>query len=117
MIGQNELRRRELPLILGAFAAYTSGNLIHNNLGLDPAIVPAAVFVGLVLWRRRRWLLLAAAMVIGLPAFMFLRWSELSKPGDALPFLNHVALLVAGVLAVMSAVLALIPSGRAALQR
>ncbi len=45
-----ELQRPALFLILGAFAAFTAAVLIHNNFGLDPAIAPPALFVGLLLW-------------------------------------------------------------------
>jgi hypothetical protein len=109
------LRPTSLVLILSALAAYTAANLIHNHVGLDPAVAPAIFFVGLLLWRRRRGFLLASAFVIALPAFSFLRWSALTQPALTLPFFNHLALLAAGVLAVGSVAAALLP-GRIELQ-
>jgi hypothetical protein len=111
-----QVRRPALILILCAFAAYAAANLMHNRLGLDPAIVPAALFVGLLLWRRQRGFLLAAAFAMVVPAFLFLRWSELISPSSAPYFFNHVALLAAGGLALAAAIIALVPS-RPALQR
>jgi hypothetical protein len=103
-----------LYLILGAFAAFTTAIVIHNRFGLDPAIAPATLFVGLLLWRRRRAFLLAAALVIALPAFLFLKPAVLLDPEDLLPFSNHAALLLAGLLAVASAVVTLLPASRTA---
>lgn len=94
-------------LNLAALATFTCANLIHNDFGLDPAIAPAALFTALYLWKRRTALLLMAAFLIALPAFAFLRLSELSSPASTLSFLNHVALLAAGLLAVAGAVAAL----------
>jgi hypothetical protein len=105
-----------LVLIAGAFAAFATANIIHNDFGLDPAMAPATLFVGLLFWRRHRALLLAAAVVMALPAFSFLNRSELSSPTDALHFLNHLALLLAGVLAVAAAIVTLVPLRRAVLQ-
>jgi hypothetical protein len=109
-----DVQRAALGLILAAFVAFAAANVIHNSVGLDPAIVPPALFVGLVFWRKRRWLLLAAAFFIAAPSFSFLRWSELTSPTDTLHFLNHVALLAAGVLAISGAVVVLIPQRAAA---
>lgn len=69
---------------------------------LDPALAPAAQLVALNWWRPNRWLLRVAALLIALPAFAFLKWGALVNPGDAQPFWNHVALLVAGSLAVLA---------------
>jgi hypothetical protein len=98
--------------LLLAFAAFAIANLIHNNFGLDPAIVPAALLVGLYLWRPRRWLLWGAAIMIALPSFVFLRWDALVPPAVAIPFLNHVALLAAGALAVLGVVISVMPDRR-----
>jgi len=114
MTKSRELKRSGLALIIGAFAAYATANLLHNRWGVDLAIVPAALFVGLVLWRRRRVILLPAAVLIFLPSFAFLQISELRAPADSFSFLNHAALLVAGVLGVASAAVALVPRGRTA---
>jgi hypothetical protein len=113
MTGSRELRRSGLVLIVCAFAAYTAANLLHNRWGVDLALAPAALFVGLVLWRRRRVFLLPAAVLIFLPAFAFFRVSELRAPADPFSFYNHVALLIAGVLGVLSAMVALAPTRRA----
>ena len=116
MMRTGEVRGAALGLISVAFVAYAAANLLHNRFGLDLAIVPAALFVGLVVWRRRRWQLLAAAFFIGAPSFLFLRWSELTSPTDMLHFSNHAALLAGGVLAVSSVVAVLIPNRMADLQ-
>jgi hypothetical protein len=100
--------------LLGAFIAFTVANLIHNNFGLDPAIVPAALLVGLYWWRRRRGLLWGAVLVIAVPAFLFLRWRALTDPGDTLRFLNHLTLFAAGALAIATAALSLLSSRRRA---
>jgi hypothetical protein len=110
MTTMRPLRRPALFLILCAFAAYAAANLMHNSLGLDPAIVPAALFIVLLLWRRQRGYLLAAAFVMVVPAFLFLRWSELISPTSALYFFNHIALLAAGGLALAAAITALVPA-------
>lgn len=85
--------------LMAAFIAFLAANVIHNSFGVDPAILPAGVLLGLYLWRRRRGLLWAAALLIAAPAFLFLKWGALASPGDIRPFLNHAALLAAGVLA------------------
>jgi hypothetical protein len=103
-----------LALNLAAFAAFTSANLIHNELSLDPAIAPPAVFIALFLWKRRTSLLLVAACLIAFPAFAFLRLSELSSPASALSFLNHLALLAAGLLGVAGVIAALLGRSHAA---
>ncbi|MGH7468203.1 MAG: hypothetical protein ACRENP_09470 [Longimicrobiales bacterium] len=72
--------------------------------------------MGLLLWRRRRGFLLAAAVVIALPALLFLEPAALLNPADTLPFFNHLALLSAGVLALASAIVTLIPIRRTALE-
>jgi hypothetical protein len=100
--------------LLGAFIAFTVANLIHNDFGLDPAIVPAALLVGLYWWRRRRGLLWGAVLMIAVPAFFFLRWRALADPWDTLRFLNHLALFTAGALAVATAALSLLSSRRRA---
>jgi len=89
-------------LLLAAFTSFLAANLIHNWFGLDPAILPSGVLVGLYLWRRRPGFLWAGALFIALPAFGFLKWSALADPGAFRPFLNHVALLLAAVLALLS---------------
>jgi hypothetical protein len=104
-----------LVLLLSAFGAFAAANVIHNAFGVDPAIAPPSLFVGLYVWRRRLVLLLAAAFVIALPSFSFLRPSELSSPTTPLSFANHVALLAAGLLAVACAATALLARRRAAL--
>lgn len=88
-----------MVLLLVAFGSFTAANLIHNNFGLDLAIVPSAVLTALHWWRPRRGFLLGGAIFIALPAFLFLKWSSLTDHRNVLPFLNHIALLTAGVLA------------------
>jgi hypothetical protein len=89
-------------ILLGAFVALVAANLIHNNFGLDPAVAPAALLVALNWWRPNRWLLRVAAVLIALPAFAFLKLGALANPGSAQPFWNHVALAMAGALAVLA---------------
>lgn len=91
-------------ILLGAFVALVAANLIHNNFGLDPAVAPAALLVALNWWRPNRWLLRAGAVLIALPAFAFLKWGALVNPADTEAFWNHVALLLAGALAVLALV-------------
>ena len=92
-------RARSLVAAVGAFIV---ANLIHNKLGLDPAVVPAVVLVGLYWWRPRRALLWIAALAIGLPSFAFFKSGSLLEPANVIPFLNHLALLTAGLLAALS---------------
>lgn len=99
--------------LAAAFLAYLTANLIHNDFGVDPAIAPAAVLTGLYWWRPRRGLLHAAALLIALPSFLFLKWGALADPAALRPFLNHAALLTAGALALL-AVLASIRQARRA---
>lgn len=93
---------RPLAILFGAFGSFTVANLIHNDFGLDPAIIPAALLVSLSWWRPRRGLMWAAALVIALPAFAFFKWTALGDPSNTLRLVNHVALLLAGTLAVLS---------------
>ena len=104
--------RTALFLIMAAYAAFTIAVLIHNSFGLDPAVVLPTLFVGLLLWRRRRGFLIAAVIVIAVPAFAFLKPVALSNPDELLYFFNHLALLSAGVLAVAAAVVSLNPAIR-----
>lgn len=94
-------------LIAGLIALYVA-NLVHNEIGLDPAVVPATVFaVSYAVWRKVG-LLVAAAFFVALPSFAFLRFAALLDPAQLQPFVNHWALLTAGVSAVLSVVLALL---------
>lgn len=96
--------------LLAAFSAFTVANLIHNDFGLDAAIIPAALLVGFYCWRPRQVLLWAAAVVIALPAFAFIKWGALGNPADTRFFFNHVALLLAGTLAVLSVLVSVVVS-------
>ncbi|MGH7469332.1 MAG: hypothetical protein ACRENP_15375 [Longimicrobiales bacterium] len=99
---------RRSGILFTAFVAFAAANLIHNNLGVDPALAPAALLTGLYGWRPGRGFLWGAALVIALPAFIFLKWSALAQPADAQAFFNHVALFLAGALAVLSVVVSLL---------
>jgi hypothetical protein len=92
-------------LTAGLIALYVA-NLIHNDIGLDPAVVPATVFAVSYPFWRKGGLLVAAAFFVALPSFAFLRFAALVDPSQLQPFANHWALLTAGVSAVMSVVLA-----------
>lgn len=85
-------------------------NLIHNNGGLDPAVVPAIAFWTIHRRWPRPWWLWIAVMAIGLPSVLFFRPSALIHPHDARAFLNHVALLLAAVFAIASLVVSLRPA-------
>jgi hypothetical protein len=95
-----------LPSLLAyAFVSFVAANLIHNNGGLDPAILPATVLAALYWWRPGPGLLRATAVVIALPSLFFFKWAALTNPTAAKPFLNHLALFLAGMLAIASVAL------------
>jgi hypothetical protein len=102
-----------LPALLAsALASFVTANLIHNSGGLDPAIVPATVLAAAV-WRRPGPALSrAAAVAIALPALYFFKWASLTDPVSARVFLNHLALLLAGLLAIASIALGPVPTPR-----
>jgi hypothetical protein len=91
-------------VLAASLAAAITANLIHNRLGLDVAVLPAIVFAALYYRRPGRTLLWVTAFVIAFPAFSFLEFSALSSPANSWFFLNHVALLLAGTLAVTSVI-------------
>lgn len=91
--------RGSQALVVAAFGAFLIANLIHNRFGLDPAIIPSAVFVGLLLWRPRRWVLLTAALFIAVPSLLFFKLAAITRPADAVHFINHVFLLLAALAA------------------
>lgn len=90
--------------LLAALLAFWVANLIHNNLRVDVAVAPATLLTVLY-WRSERlvWLWLAAAM-IALPAVSFLSVDALRDPANAVYFANHLALLAAATLGVVTAV-------------
>jgi hypothetical protein len=96
------VKRPASMALAGAFAAFTLANLIHNRLGLDLAIVPAAVLTFLYGWRGKRQLLWASAFFIGIPAALFFSGKALLDPYQTVYFVNHIALLLAAVLACLS---------------
>ncbi len=102
--------RRGRALIVAALGAFVIAVLIHNRFGLDPAPVPAVLLTALSWWKPRRSLLLAAAIVIAVPAFSFLQWDALTRASDSARLWNHVFLLLAGLLAVAGAVVVLLRS-------
>jgi hypothetical protein len=70
-----------------------------------------------VLWavyllRPNRVLLILTAVMVALPAFTFFKWSAVTSPQNTLYLLNHIALLLAGVLAVASIIQSFLPRGR-----
>ena len=99
-------------LLLAAFVAFLAANLIHNRMRVDVAIAPAALLLAFDAWRPSRWLRLAAAVFIGIPALAFFRFAALLEPERTLPFLNHVCLLLAGLFAIAGGVRALMPAWR-----
>jgi hypothetical protein len=57
-----------LPNLLEcALASFVTANVIHNNGGLDPAIVPATALAAANWWRPGPGLLRATALAIALP--------------------------------------------------
>ena len=71
----------------------------------DVVIYPVALLIPVALWKRRRWLYVAAAIVIAIPSLAFLdNPSALSRPAEVKPFLNQLFLLVAGVTAILAAI-------------
>jgi hypothetical protein len=93
--------------LLGALGAFVASNLIHNDLGLDPAILPASALAALYAWRRVIWVLRLAALAIAVPALSFLDWQSLLDTGDPRVFFNHLALFLAGLLAAVTLALTL----------
>lgn len=90
-------------LLLAAVLCFVIANVIHNGGGVDPAIAPATLLAALYVWRRHRVLLWLALLAIAVPSFAFLKFGALGDPAALRPFLNHLALLLAGTLAVLSA--------------
>jgi hypothetical protein len=102
-----------LPNLLDyALVSFVTANVIHNSGGVDPAIVPATTLAAAHWWRPGPGLLRATAIAITLPALLFLKWTALTDPASTKPFLNHLALLLAAILASTSATLGLLPRRR-----
>jgi hypothetical protein len=108
------IRQPEALALLGAFGAFATANVIHNNFGLDVAIAPPAIFTALYGLRRKSWLLYAAIFFIALPAFLFLKPAALLDVSRTTIFVNHLALLLAGLLGVVSAVISVLAMRRRA---
>lgn len=69
----------------------------------DVVIYPVALLVPAALWKRRRWLYVAAAIIIAIPSLAFLdNPSALSRPVEVKPFLNQLFLLLAGGTAILA---------------
>lgn len=82
---------------------------LHHNfnpasLVRDVVIYPVALLVPAALWKNRRWLYVAAVIVIALPSLAFLNASALGRPEEVKPFLNHLFLLLAGATAMLAGV-------------
>ena len=88
-----------------AFVFFTGANLLHNQFGLDLAIVPPAVLTFLYGWKRKRVLLWAAAIFIGIPSALFFSGKALKDPSQMTYFMNHLALLLAVIFAGVSTAL------------
>jgi hypothetical protein len=102
-----------IALTLG-YAAFVAANLIHNRLGMDIAVLPATLLMMLYLWRPARAFRLGTAVLIALPALAFLKPRAIYDPSDPTSFANHLALLLAGVLAIAGGASALVPVRRTA---
>jgi hypothetical protein len=107
------VRQPEALALLGAFGAFSAANLIHNNFGLDVAIAPPAIFTALYCWRQKGWLLHAANFFIAIPAFLFLKPSALLDLSRTPVFINHLALLLAGMLSVISTLISVLARRKA----
>ena len=71
----------------------------------DVVIYPVALLVPAALWKNRRWLYVAAAIVIAIPSLAFLDHpSALGKPSEFKPFLNQLFLLLAGATAILAGI-------------
>lgn len=92
--------------IIAAFGSFATANLIHNHFGLDRGILPASFCITMLLLRPRRGWLLAAALTIATPTFVFFEWPALLDPFAPAHFANHLALLVAALLAASAALFA-----------
>ena len=100
--------RPDALALFGAFTAFAVANVIHNNFGaLDLAIAPPVIFTALYCWRRKHWLLLVATFFIAIPALLFFRPTALLDPSRTQVFINHLALILAGMLGVLSAAISL----------
>jgi hypothetical protein len=97
-------------LVLVAFVAFVVANLIHNRFTIDVAVLPSALFVGLMLWKPLRTFLIVAAICIVLPALMFFQAGAIIQPTSTVRLLNHVFLLLAGVLGVASGIAGILPT-------
>ncbi len=87
---------------------------LHHDFNLaslirDVVIYPVALLVTAALWKKRRWLYVAAAVVIAIPSFGFLdNTSALGRPEEVKPFLNQLFLLLAGVTAFLAGISAIV---------
>ncbi len=86
---------------------------LHHDFNLaslvrDAVIYPVALLVTAALWKSRRWLYVAAAIVIAIPSLAFLNVSALGRPGEVKPFLNHLFLLLAGLTAILAGISAFV---------
>jgi len=86
---------------------------LHHNfnpatLVRDVVIYPVALLVPAALWKNRRWLYVAAVIVIALPSLGFLNASALGRPEEVKPFLNHLFLLLAGATAILAGISAFV---------
>ena len=75
----------------------------------DVVVYPVALFASAALWKNRRWLYVATAIVIAIPSLAFLdNPSALGKPSEFKPFLNQLFLLLAGACATAAGIAALL---------
>ncbi len=70
------------------------------SLVRDAVIYPVALLVTAALRKNRRWLYVAAAIVIALPSLAFLNPRSLANPAELTPFLNQLFLLLTALFAV-----------------
>ncbi len=96
--------------LVASFIFFATAILLHHNFNLasmahDVVIYPVAVLVAVALWKKRRWVQIAATIVIALPSFAFFdNPSVLTQPEKVKPFLNQLFLLAAGICAVFAGI-------------
>ncbi len=100
-------------LLLASLGAFLVAIIIHNRGGIDPAIVPGALFTALFFWKPRRVSLVLAAITLAGPAVAFLNFAALTDPARRAFFINHVFLLLTALLALGAVVVGLLPNGAA----
>jgi hypothetical protein len=108
----NRLFSARIFLVAGSLFFVAAICLHHNfnpaTLVRDVVIYPVALLVPAALWNNRRWLYVAAAVVIAIPSLGFVNVSALGKPVEFKPFLNNLFLLLGGASAILTGITAFV---------